>query len=145
MRFLWMTAAAAILAAALAGCCSAEYSIDPVPDGTITPAGYQAVATGTAYNSGYYLFNTWALSAGHTGRPNTHDYRSFRDNVRPDRNSDMLLEGMRRLYKADRLADVRHTESAWGYFSLWIVWRRTIATSAIGLKKVKTNASSEAR
>lgn len=135
-----LTVFAVLTGAMLAGCCHAEYALQPVPKGTPAPAGYKAVAFGTARNSGYYLFNRWALYSGHVLYPNTGDYCSFRDNVRPDRNAQMLLSAMRRHYKAEKLEHSEHQEQSWGYFSLWLVWRRTIVTTAVGVRKDRSES-----
>lgn len=127
-------AAAACSGMILAGCCHAEYTLRRAPDDVPAPEGGRVVVTGSARNSGYYLFNCWALYAGNCLRPNTGDYRSFRDNVRPDRNAQMLLTAMRRHYGADQLVHTEHQEQSWGYFSLWLVWRRTIVTTAVGVR-----------
>ena len=133
----------ALCGAILGGCCSADYELEPVPENTAAPAGYRAVAAGSASNRGYYLFNRWALYAGNTRRPNSHDYTSFRDNVRPDRNAEMLLAAMRRHCRAEKLERVEHQEHSWGYFSLWLVWRRTITTTAVGVRRIREADAAE--
>ena len=124
----------ALTVVTLAGCCHAEYTLRPVPEGVPAPEGYKVVAAGTARNSGYYLFNRWALYSGHPLYPNTGDYRAFRDDIRPDRNAQMLLTAMRRHCGAEKLEHAEHQEQSWGYFSLFLVWRRTIVTTAVGVR-----------
>ncbi|MPN51416.1 hypothetical protein SDC9_199061 [bioreactor metagenome] len=134
-------AAAAML---LGGCCSAEYALDPAPEGTTVAEGYRAVAVGTATNSGYYLFNLWPIVSGHSGRPNAHDYRFFRNNITPARNAEMLQEGMNKVYRAEKLEQVESRVQCWGYFSLWLVWRRTISTTAIGVRQNRIKKAPDA-
>ena len=102
----------------------------------------QPIATGEASNSGYYLFNTWPIYTGNPEQYNRKDYHSFFDDINKGRNSSLLLNAMQRQYKVERLHDVEHQETSSGYFSLWIVWRKNIRTTALGLKapeKVKSN------
>ena len=133
---------AVVLCGALSGgCCSADYELEAVPEHAAVSPGYQAVAFGRAENRGYYLFDRWALYAGDTRWPNRHEYTAFRDNVRPDRNAEMLLSAMRRHGRAEKLERVEHQERSWGYFSLWLVWRRTITTTAVGVRKIREQSS----
>lgn len=137
---------AGILCSALAllnGCCSANYHIDPAPRGAKAPAGYEAVAVGTATNTGYFLFNALPLYTGHPGWPNQGEYQGLRDNVKPHLNSEMLLRGMQKHYKAEKLMKVEHSQTAWGYFSLWIVWKRSISTEAVGIRKIRPRSKAK--
>ena len=129
--------AAVISAALFAGCSHSQVFTEPLSANTPAPAGMQAVAYGRAQNSGYYLFNVIPLHTGHPYHPNRKDYRAWNDDITPEVNAGMLLYSMKRLYDAEKLVDVEHQESSWGYFSLWIVWRKTISTTATGLKKLK--------
>ena len=130
--------------AMLTGCCHAEYTLCPAPEEIPAPAGYRAAVTGSAVNSGYYLFDRWALYAGNMNRPNSSAYTAFRDNVRPDRNTEMLQNAMRRHYHVEKLEQVEHQEQSWGYFSLWLVWRRSITTTAVGLERLKEKKNAAA-
>ncbi len=136
---LWLLICSAAIAAYLTGCCHCETVIEPLPPDLPPQNNMQLVAEGRAYNYGYYLFNTWPLYTGNPHKFDRKDYRSFHDDIRPDRNSSMLLQAMQKRYKAEKLIDVRHEESSWGWFSLWIVWRKNISTSAIGVKKLSAN------
>ena len=128
---------AGIAAVVFAGCCHSQVFTEPLSVNTPAAKGMQAVAYGSAQNSGYYLFNVIPLYTGHPYHPNKKDYRAWHDDIKPEVNAGMLLYSMKTLYDADKLADVVHQESSWGYFSLWIVWRKTIYTTATGLKVVK--------
>ena len=103
----------------------------------------QPIATGEASNSGYYLFNTWPIYTGNTARYNRKDYHSFYDDITPGRNSSMLLNDMQKKFNVKQLAEVEHQESSWGWFSLWIVWRKNIRTTAIGLREPITPEKQE--
>ena len=125
----------------LSACSHSQVFTEPLDANTPAPAGMQAVAYGRAQNSGYYLFNVLPLHTGHPYHPNRKDYRAWHDDVNPEVNAGMLLYSMKQLYGAEQLADVEHQESSWGYFSLWIVWRKTIYTTATGLKVIKPKKS----
>ena len=129
--------AAVISAALFAGCSHSQVFTEPLSANTPAPAGMQAVAYGRAQNCGYYLFNKFPLHTGHPYHPNRKDYRAWHDDVNPEVNAAMLLDSMRNLYDAETLANVEHQESSWGYFSLWIIWRKSISTTALGLKPLK--------
>ena len=118
----------------VSGCSHTEVFIEPLPPDTAAIDNQQPVAAGTAYNSGYYLFNTWPIYTGNPNKPNRKDYRSFHDDIRPDRMSTLLILSMQHKYKVDKMINIEHEQSSWGWFSLWIVWRKTIRTSGIGVK-----------
>lgn len=120
----------------ISGCSHAQVWTEPISDAAIVD-GMQPAAFGSASNSGYYLFNIWPLHTGHPGHPNRKDYHAFCDDIRPGRNLSMLQYELQRQYKVEKLVNVEHQESSWGYFSLWLVWRKTIRTTAIGLRSVK--------
>ena len=141
LNFLIIAAVFASFAALLGGCCHAEVFLEAYPQkapastepGTMVPA-----VTGRAYNSGYYLFNIWPIYTGHPEHYNRKDYHSFWDDIRPSRNATMLLQAMQKKYKVEKLTEVEHSESSWGCFSLWIIWRKTITTTAIGMRRYTT-------
>ena len=45
------------------------------------------------------------------------------------------LNAMQKKFNVKQLAEIEHQESSWGWFSLWIVWRKNIRTTAIGLRE----------
>lgn len=119
-----------------AGCNHVQVATQPFPANAKEQNGFKPLAYGTARNCGYYLFNVIPLHTGHPRHPNRKQYHAFHDDIRPAVNANILQNEMRRLYKADQLVNVKHTESSWGYFSLWLVWRKAITTTAIGVKDV---------
>lgn len=129
--------AVCVIAVLSAGCSHSQVFTEPLPADTPAPQGMQAVAYGRAQNCGYYLFNRWPLHTGHPYHPNRKDYRAWHDDVNPEVNAGMLLYSMKQLYDAEKLVNIEHQESSWGYFSLWIVWRKNISTTAVGLKPIK--------
>ena len=137
LRLLSCSALALTAALLLSGCCHTQTFIDAAPETMTAQGEWKPVAVGSALNSGYYLFNTWPIYTGNPNRPNRKDYRSFHHDIQPGRNASMLLRDMQRKYKAEKLTQIEHTESSWGYFSLWILWRKTIRTTAIGVKEIK--------
>ena len=144
MKKFYQIAAFAAAAIILNGCCHVQVHTEPVttPDNPV-PSEYQVVSYGKVNNSGYYLFNVLPIYTGHPGHPNRKDYRAFNDDIRPQVNAAILMSEMQRLYKAEKLADVEHQESSWGYFSLWILWRKNITTTAVGVKKTLLKPSSK--
>lgn len=116
------------------GCCHSEVFTDPVVPQAAKPGELVPAATGTARNYGYYLFNTWPLYTGHPGNYNRHDYHTFHDDITPECNTAMLFDAMKKLHGVQKIADVQHIQNSWGFFSLWIIWRKNITTTAVGLK-----------
>ena len=137
-RYILFSAAAAA-AAILSGCCHAEVVLRPAPPEVSSQRieNMQPVVMGEAVNRGYYLFNTWPIYTGDPLKYNRKDYHSFFNDITKGRNSSMLLGAMQRGYQ------IEHSESSWGYFSLWIIWRKTIVTKAVGLKKPEPAKSSD--
>ena len=122
----------------LNGCCHAQVTTAPagapLKDQVID--NMSPVAIGQASSSGYYLFNTFPLYTGNPEKYNRKDYHSLRDDLNFNTTTTILLKEMRRKYGAEELIEVVNTESSWGWFSLWIVWRRVVTTQAIGVKTV---------
>ena len=144
IKLFILSASVVAFSAILSGCCHAEVKMTPVSNDISSRRidKLQPVAVGEAYNTGYYLFNIWPIYSGNPEQYNRKDYHSFFDDINKGRNSSLLLNAMQRQYKVERLHDVEHQETSSGYFSLWIVWRKNIRTTALGLKapeKVKSN------
>lgn len=129
LLFMLITAAAV-----LSGCCHSEVFTDPVTPSQAKRGELVPAATGTARNYGYYLFNTWPLYTGHPEKYNRHDYHTFHNDITPECNTAMLFNAMKKRYGVQQLADVQHIQNSWGFFSLWIIWRKNITTTAVGLK-----------
>ena len=143
-RYILFSAAAAA-AAILSGCCHAEVILRPTPPEISSQRieNMQPVVMGEAVNRGYYLFNTWPIYTGDPLKYNRKDYHSFFNDITKGRNSSMLLGAMQRGYQIEQMHNIEHSESSWGYFSLWIIWRKTIVTKAVGLKTPEPANSSD--
>ncbi len=139
MQFKVVSLFVVLVLFSLAGCCHVQIFTEPAV-GNAADSGYQVVADGTVQNSGYYLFNKYPLYTGHPDHPNRKDYHTFCDDIRPEVNSAILLSAMKKQYKAEKLSNVEHFENSFGYFSLWLVWRKSIITTANGVKKLKNNS-----
>ena len=136
----------AVLAVLIIGCtgCSHTSTLSweaPVP-GQRSSKGNQVMWNLTAVNRGMYLFNLIPLWSGYETRPNRHEYKIGQN---------MLTHpAMRRMmdvhldkWKADRVEDVKISESASGAFSLWIVWRRTMTATGVAVKVTPDNEKTE--
>ncbi len=120
------------------GCCHTQVFTEPAFASLKkqTLDNQQPVAVGRATSTGYYLFNTWPLYTGNPENYNRKDYHSFYDDLNFTTTSSVLLKEMRRRYGAEKLVNVSNSESSWGWFSLWIVWRRVVTTNAVGVKTI---------
>lgn len=136
----------AVLAVLIIGCtgCSHTSTLSweaPVP-GQRSSKGNQVMWNLTAVNRGMYLFNLIPLWSGYETRPNRHEYKIGQNMLtRPAmrRMMDVHLDK----WKADRVEDVKISESASGAFSLWIVWRRTMTATGVAVKVTPDNEKTE--
>ena len=128
---------AVFMAAMLSGCCHATVSARTLDKEMQSKRidNLQPIAYGEASNTGYYLFNTWPIYTGDPTEYNRKEYHSLYDDIKPGRNASMLLNAMQKKFNVKQLAQIEHHESSWGWFSLWIVWRKNIRTTAIGLRE----------
>jgi len=126
-RALWMTAAVAFLCMA-SGCATVQTAkrFNAVTvDGAAKP-----IATVAVENYGYYLFGVIPLIAGAPQYPNADTCRLFEDTVTVQNNMAMLSQTVK-LENGKKIANVATTEDWTGAFALWILWRKTLATTAL--------------
>jgi len=90
----------------------------------------QPVATVAVENYGYYLFGTIPLIAGAPAYPNADTCRLFQDTVTLQNNLTMIAQTVK-AENGKKLANLKTTEEWTGSFSLWILWRKTLATTAL--------------
>jgi len=123
----WITGALA-LAWMFAGCATVQTAKNF--GGLMVDGGAKPIATVAAENYGYYLFGTIPIIAGNPAYPNADTCRLFEDTVTIQNNMAMVAQTLK-MENGRRLANVRTTEDWSGSFSLWILWRKTIATTAL--------------
>ena len=116
--FLWMASGCATVQ-------TAKGFGDIAADGASKP-----IATVAAENYGYYLFGTIPLIAGAPAYPNAMACRLFEDTLTLQNNMAMISQFVK-AENGKKLANVKATEDWTGSFSFWIVWRKTIFTSAL--------------
>ena len=81
------------------------------------------------------LMPVWS---GSTTRPNRREYNMFSDRLH-NRYMYPMLETRAKVLKADAVEDVVSRESSTGWWSLWILWRRTRFLSAVAVDKHAPN------
>lgn len=110
------------------GCASIQTSRALV--GVRVDDGKVPVATVAAENYGYYLFGFIPLITGNPDTPEAYDCYWFSDTVTLQNNMRMITEVARR-ERGTGLANVKTISRFDGAFSLWILCRKIIFTSAV--------------
>ena len=88
------------------------------------------IVTVAAENYGYYLFGSIPLVAGAPASPNATAFRLFDETVTLENNLAMIAQSVR-AEDGKRIANVKTVEDWTGSFSFWIIWRKTLFTSAL--------------
>jgi len=123
----WITGAL-VLAGMLAGCATVQTAKNF--GGLMVDGGAKPIATVAAENYGYYLFGSIPIIAGNPTYPNADTCRLFQNTVTIQNNMAMVAQVVK-MENGRKLTNVRTTEDWTGSFSLWILWRKTIATTAL--------------
>jgi len=126
--------AAAMLAAA--GCGTSVMTMQPPMPGQTSASGKEVVMNLKAENWGLYLFNCIPLVSGNPWRPNREDYYVFQNRLE-EKYMDIMLQRRAERLKADDVEDMKIEEHSTGFFSLWIVWRRSMTATAVAVEKKK--------
>lgn len=129
MRVLLPFSAALVLLLA-SGCATVQTARNF--DGKTVDGHARPLATIATENYGYYLFGqpNLPLIAGNPCRPNQDMCRFFEDTVVVDNNITMANNEARRL-GAKKIVNIKSEVSWTGSFSLWIVWKKLVFTSAV--------------
>lgn len=110
------------------GCASIQTSRALV--GVRVDDGRVPVATVAAENYGYYLFGFIPLITGNPDSPEAYDCYWFSDTVTLRNNMQMITEAAHR-ERGTGLANIKTISRFDGAFSLWILCRKLIFTSAV--------------
>ena len=129
--FVTAMLAAAILAGS--GCNTSIVSSQPPAEGQTSSSGSRVVANLEGSNWGLFLFYCIPLWSGNPNRPNQRDYITCRNRIE-NKYMDGMLRTWAKQMKAD-VEDVQITDSSTGFFSLWILWRRSQSATAVAVKK----------
>lgn len=135
----------AILAAAMliaAGCNTSEVFMQPAAKGQTGSDGAKAVANLEGRNWGLFLFYWIPLWSGNPGYPNQRDYTMFENRVQA-KYMDKMLRARAKQLKAGGIEDLKIRESSSGFFSLWILWRRSIYATAVAVGKDDASGEDE--
>ncbi len=98
-------------------------------------SGRPAVAAVKGMNSGVFLFYAIPLWSGTPHRPNEAEWDLWLNQVR-ERDIVRMLHLRAAQLGADDIDDLKIRESASGWWSLWIFWRRTITGSGVAVKNL---------
>ena len=98
--------------------------------------GKRVIAHMQGMNSGVFLFYWIPLWSGKENRPNNRDYDTFQNHVEKKHMKKMLDIYARKL-GANEVEDVKiHTKSS-GFWSLWILWKRSVHGTGTAVKSKK--------
>ena len=124
----------AVLSLLAAGCTTSvcrHYETDAVAGSS----GRPAVAVVKGMNRGIFLFYGIPLWSGTPHRPNENEWDLWMNQVRERDIRRMLFQRAEQL-GADDVDDLKIRETSSGWWSLWIVWRRTITGSGTAVRNV---------
>ncbi len=117
----------------LCACATTEVS-DNFPSNVKVDSA-KPVALISAENYGYYLFAYLPLFAGNPEKPNENTMTFFEDTASLANNHSMINFEAKKI-GADKLSSIGDTEEWTGGFSLWIIWKKTIKSSAMATVEI---------
>ena len=127
----------ALMALFLAGCAhTSTLSWEPPVPGQKSSEGNPVVWNMSAENNGMFLFYYFPIWSGHPTSPNRFDYKLCQNKL-TRANMRRLLECKLEPLKADRVEDVKITESSSGMAGLWIIWKRSVRGEGVAVKVKK--------
>ncbi len=131
MNFRMISALAAIVL--LSGCTTSSLIETPPVPGQVSSSGYPVAANFKAMNSGVFLFYFLPLWTGSPGRPDQRDYDLFLNQLRP-KYARMMMDARLERLEADAVEDFRIRNSASGWWTLWIFWKRSFYASGVAVR-----------
>lgn len=129
-----MTAVLVAITLAMSGCATSEMIMQPPAAGQTGPGGAKVVENLEARNWGVFLFYWIPVWSGNPGRPNQRDYVVFENRVK-EKYMEIMFRNRAKQLKAGEVEDIRVRESSTGFFSLWILWRRSMSATAVAVEK----------
>ena len=132
----------AVLLAA-AGCATSVCRHYEAIDDT-SRSGRPAVAAIKGMNYGFFLFYGIPLWSGTPHRPNESEWDLWLNQVR-ERDIVRMLRLRAEQLGADDIDDVKIRETGSGWWSLWIIWRRTITGSCVAVRKLPAREEKAAK
>ena len=133
-----LTAFAVLLLSA--GCATSVCRHYPAQEAQKTASGKIVVAEIRGMNYGYFLFNSIPVWCGAPHYPNDSEWRVWRNLVR-ERDIRRMLTARAKKIGADDIENLKIRENSSGFWSLWILWYRSVDGECLAVKtprKVKT-------
>ena len=122
---------AAVLAAALlAGCAASTLRITPAEQGRKTKNGKHVAFTVEGMNSGIYLFYYIPLWSGSPTNPNENRIGVFQHRV-DDKSMYRMFDKANKRMHTDGVEEITVDHRSVGFWSLWIVWKRSVHARAL--------------
>ena len=134
MKQVMIPAVLTAMILAVAGCNTSMMTMEPPAPEQTASSGAKVVQNLKARNWGLFLFDSIPLFSGNPWRPNRRDYYFFENRV-DEKYMDIMMRDRAKQLKADGVADMKIQERSTGFFSLWIIWRRSITATAVAVEK----------
>ena len=125
-----------VLVFLVCGCATSTINIHPAAAGQVSASGRNVDRNIEASINGVYLFYAIPLWSGAYTRPNEKSYRIFRDFVAPKYMRNML-ERYRKRHDLTAIENLQISESSSGWWTLGIIWQKSVKAKAVGIKEVK--------
>ena len=137
MKPICLIAAAALLLCS--GCATSVCRHRKAESGRVSSSGKKVVADIRGYNYGYFLFYGIPLWSGPAHRPNEEEWDLWKNQVR-DRDLRRMFARRAEQLKADEIDDVKISQKSSGFWSLWIIWRRSVTGTCVAVKEPEKNS-----
>ena len=109
----------------LAGCATSTWRITPADPGRVAKSGKHVAYTVDGMNSGVYLFYYIPLWSGSPTNPNEYRINVGRHDVSDKAIFRMFDEANKRMH-TDGVEEISVDHRSVGFWSLWIVWKRSV-------------------
>ena len=140
MKRIGLIAAAVLLLGS--GCATSVCRHRKAESGRVSISGKAVVADIRGHNYGYFLFYGIPLWSGTAHRPNEQEWDLWKNQVRERDLRRMFIRRAEQL-KADDIDDVKFAQKSSGFWSLWIIWRRSIVGTCVAVKEPGKESAKE--
>ena len=124
----------------LTGCATSVCRHYAAAPGQVDSSGEAVVAELKGQNYGYFLFYGIPLWSGTAHRPNEKEWDLWKNQVR-ERDLRRMFARRAEQLKADEVDDVKISQKSSGFWSLWIIWRRSVTGTCVAVKEQRRDSA----